>query len=150
MMTREALLQHWNSAWTGGLWAAPWSKVLDDLTPQQAAWQPTSSKSEKKHSIWQIVNHMIFWREHDLRSFAGDKPTAEEKKRRNFEPTPDPKSANWELTKSHFAQTQDRIREAIADPANPLDRLQYHIFHDSYHVGQIMLLRGLLGLKPIE
>lgn len=34
--------------------------------------------------------------------------------------------------------------------ANPLDRLQYHLFHNSYHLGQIMYLRAMQGLKPIE
>src|SRR5437870_7844591 len=56
-MQRDDFLKLWTSAWTGGLWAAPWSKALDDLTPQEAAWQPTSLKGEHRHSIWQIVNH---------------------------------------------------------------------------------------------
>src|SRR5437762_4983574 len=98
-MQRDDLLQHWTSAWTGGLWAAAWSKALADLSPQQAAWQPTSLKGEHRHSIWQIVNHMIFWREHDRRLLAGEKMSAEEKQQRNFEPTPDAAEAtiqNWE------------------------------------------------------
>ena len=145
-MQREDLLSHWDKAWTQGLWAAPWSKVLEGLTPQQAAWSPAPNR----HSIWQIVNHMIFWREHDLRTFAGDKPSADENQRRNFEPNPAPTSENWETTKTHFAKTQTGIHDAIADSKNPIDRLQYHLFHDSYHVGQIMLLRALQDLKPIE
>lgn len=39
---------------------------------------------------------------------------------------------------------------AIADAGHTLDRLQYVPYHDSYHVGQIMLLRALQGMKPIE
>ena len=145
-MQREDLLSLWDKAWTDGLWAAPWSKALEGLTPQQAAWSPAPNR----HSIWQIVNHMIFWREHDLRTFAGDKPSAEEQQRRNFEPTPAPTAEQWESTKKHFATTQSHIHDAIADPKKLIDRLQYHLFHDSYHFGQIMLLRALQGLKPIE
>src|SRR5437870_119190 len=107
-MQRDDLLQHWTSAWTGGLWAAPWSKGLEDLTPQQAAWQPTSIKGEHRHSIWQIVNHMIFWREHDLQLLAGKKISNEEKQRLTFQPTPEPAEAtpgNWRATVERFAQT---------------------------------------------
>jgi uncharacterized damage-inducible protein DinB len=146
-MHREDLLKHWNDAWTNGLWAAPWSKAIDDLTPAQAAWTPAPGR----HSIWQIVNHMIFWREHDLALLKAQKMSSEEKERRNFEPTPSPASdAAWRETKKRFAQTHQQIDEAIANPANSIERLQYFLFHDSYHFGQIMYLRGMQGLKPIE
>src|SRR5437867_13313602 len=115
-MNRHDLRQHWNDAWTGGLWAAPWNKMLDDLTPQQAAWEPKSLDGTPRHSIWQIVNHMIFWREHDLHTFAGDKPTTEEKQRRNFEPTPEATQQNWDAAKNHFAKAQAEIADAIANP----------------------------------
>lgn len=149
-MNRDDLLKLWNDAWTSGLWAAPWSRAFDDLTPHQAAWSPKSVNGEKRHSIWQIVNHMIFWREHDVRSLAGDKPTADEKQRRNFEPTPPPAAAAWDATKSRFAETQQQISEAIANPGNSLDRLQFLIHHESYHLGQIMFIRAMLGMQPIE
>src|SRR5262245_47472670 len=124
-MNREDLLHKWNDAWTDGLWAAPWGKALEDLTPEQAAWAPQSVNGDKRHSIWQIVNHMIFWREHDIRAFAGDKPSAEEKKQRNFEPTPPPTPAAWQATKNKFAQTQQQIAALIGDPKNSVERLQY-------------------------
>ena len=149
-MERDDFLQHWNDAWKDGLWAAPWSKMLDDLTPQQAAWAPKSADGKSRHCIWQIVNHMIFWRELDLRTFKGDKPTAEETQRRNYEPTPEPTNANWDKTRQHFAKTQTEIAAAIANEKNQIERLQYHPFHDNYHVGQIMYLRAMQGLKPIE
>jgi len=158
---RNDLLKHWNDAWTGGLWYAPWGKALDDLTPQQAAWSPATASASasaggaasqpKRHSVWQIVNHMIFWREHALRSLIGDKPSPQEVERRNFElPPAKPTAEAWESTRRRFAEAQQQVRDAIADPKNSLDRLQYLIPHDSYHIGQIMYVRAMLGLKPIE
>jgi uncharacterized damage-inducible protein DinB len=146
-MNRDDLLKHWNEAWKDGLWAAAWSKALDDLTPAQAAWSPAPGR----HSIWQIVNHMIFWREHDLALLKGQKISSEEKGRRNFEPAPSPPSAAaWDATREHFAHAQQQFADAIADPKNSIERLQYFLFHDSYHIGQVMYLRSMQGLKPIE
>ena len=146
-MHRDDVLKHWNEAWTTGLWAAPWSKAVDDLTPAQAAWTPAPGRN----SIWQIVNHMNFWREYDLRTFAGNKPAAEEIKQHNFDVPPSPPTDQaWNATKQRFAQTQQQIAAIMADASKPLDRVQNHLFHDSYHIGQIMYLRSLQGLKPIE
>src|SRR3954471_21578609 len=40
---RELIQKWWQDAWTEGLWSASWSKSLDGLTPDQAAWQPPSA-----------------------------------------------------------------------------------------------------------
>lgn len=145
-MQRDDLLKHWNDAWTGGLWAAPWSKAIDDLTPVQAAWSP----SQGRHSIWQIVNHMIFWRDDALRALTNTRAKELERERRNFEAPAEISPKAWDAVKRRFAETQQQVRDAIADPRNPLERLQYLTFHDSYHIGQIMYLRSMQGLKPIE
>src|SRR6185503_3362504 len=77
---RELFAKWWNEAWSSGLWAASWSKSIDDLSPQQAAWSPAPGR----HSIWQIVLHMAFWRETWLRRVeSGQKPTDDEVKRGN-------------------------------------------------------------------
>jgi hypothetical protein len=60
---RELVIKWWDEAWTEGLWAAAWSKSLNDLTPAQAAWRPPATVGGERHSIWQLVLHMIFWRE---------------------------------------------------------------------------------------
>src|SRR6187549_87035 len=70
-MDRELLTKWWGEAWDEGLWAAAWGKAIDGLTAKQAATQPAPGRK----SIWQIVNHMIFWRENHLAQLAG-KPKA--------------------------------------------------------------------------
>ena len=97
-----------------------------------------------------MVNHMIFWREYHLRAMKGDKPKDAERERRNWESPADPTDEEWEATKARFENTQQRAREAMADAGSPLDRLKYFLPHDSYHVGQIMYLRAMQGMKAIE
>ena len=41
-------------------------------------------------------------------------------------------------------------KEAAAPPAKPQLDLRYLLFHDCYHVGQIMYIRALLGEGPLE
>ena len=146
-MDRPSLLKWWNDAWTEGLWAASWSKAVADLTPAQAAWTPAPGR----HSIWQIVEHMMFWREDNLRRLAGGtKPTPEQLASGNFPQIRDTSDAAWRDTLRRFEDSQKRLAAAIADPKNSLDRVAYLLPHDSYHIGQITYLRALQGLPPIE
>jgi hypothetical protein len=145
--TSRQLLSRWmEEAWEGGLWAAPWKRVLEGLSAQQAAWRP----AEGRKSIWELVNHVCFWREHELRKLAGEEISKEEVHQRNFEPPADTSDGAWQMSRHRFEQTHQRLREAIVQPGTDLARVQYLIPHDSYHVGQIMALRALQGLLPIE
>jgi uncharacterized damage-inducible protein DinB len=146
-MDREALLQWWNDAWNEGLWAAAWSKSVDGLTPQQAAWKPAPGR----HSIWQIVSHMLFWREDALGRLAGkDRPTDDEIARLNYPEPADVTDAAWKASVRRFRESQERIAAVVADPAGNIERIRYLLPHDCYHIGQINYLRALQGLKPIE
>ncbi len=142
---RRFLVRTWDEAWEGGLWAVPWKRALEGLTPEQAAWRP----AEGRHSIWQLVMHVCYWREHELRKLAGETVPREEIERRNFEAPADTSEAAWQATQDRFAQTQHRLAAAFANEATDLSRIQYLVPHDSYHVGQIMTLRALQSLPPL-
>jgi len=158
-MDREMLLKQWDEFWMSGLWAAPMSRAVEDLTPKQAAWKPSvvaegADHSGGRHSIWQIINHMLFWREVALRrTMGGPGPSEAEVASRNWDAPEGPlevTEANWSRTAVQLADSHQQMRGAIADPSVPLDRLQYLIGHDSYHLGQIMILRGMMGMKAID
>ncbi len=137
----------WDEAWNEGLWAAGWSKSLDGLTPEQAAWSPAPGK----HSIWQNVLHMCFWRESWIRrATTGVRNTDQEYTQLNFPEVTEISQAAWDGARQRFEQTQDGIRTCLADPSPAFDRLMYFLPHDCYHFGQINLLRSLQGLPPIE
>jgi hypothetical protein len=146
-MERADLLKWWNDAATDGLWAAPWHKSVSTLTASQAAWTPAPGR----HSVWQIVEHMIFWREDNLRRLAGGgKPTPEQLASGNFPVIADTSEGAWRASVARFERSHRQIAEAIADERNPLDRVKYLLPHDCYHNGQINYLRALRGLGPIE
>jgi hypothetical protein len=147
VMNQALLLKLWDESWKDGIWIAPWSKAVDDLTPAQAAW----TSSPGRHSIWQIVNHVCIWRETTLSRFDGRPgPSREELERDNFAEPSTPDQPAWDRTRARLRATHDDLRAAIAKPDAPLDRLPYHLGHDCYHLGQIMYLRAMQGLAPIE
>src|SRR5262245_64210386 len=102
MSDRGLIVKWWDEAWTEGLWAAAWSKSVDGLTPEQAAWQPPPAPAAAKagvgprHSIWQIVEHMIFWRDTWLVRIDGGPREAKDLATRNFPQPAAVTGAAWE------------------------------------------------------
>ncbi len=146
LIERESLITMWTEAWEEGLWAAAWSAAIEGLTPQQAAWKPQPGR----HSTWQIVNHLLFWREYSFRVLVGDRPVQVEVDRRNWEEPTEVNPAVWEETRRRFAESQEEILRTLRGEETRLNRFLYHLPHDNYHIGQIMYLRAMQGLEPIE
>jgi hypothetical protein len=146
-MDRSLLLNLWDESWSEGIWIAPWVKAVQDLTPEQAAWNPAANR----HNIWQIVNHVCVWREYTLALLAGGaRPTRPDSINDNFAMPDSPNLAAWKQTLGRLQATHDEFARAIPNPATSLERVPYHLGHDCYHLGQIMYLRALQGLAPIE
>ena len=148
---RAFIVKWWDEAWRDGLWAAPWSKAIDGLTAAQAAWAPTGVDGKPRYSIHQYVLHMIFWREGWLRRVAtGVKLTEAEKATGNFPVLTDLSEDAWRRDREHLEDTQRRMLAALKTSGPEGDTLIYFLPHDAYHIGQIMLIRAMLGFPPIE
>lgn len=143
----------WNDAWDDGLWAAGWRKSLEGLNAAQAAWSPPNAPGVQgtRHSIWVNVLHLCFWREDALRRLTDPtKPAPAAVEAGNFPKLSDASEAAWAATKARFATSQRQISEALARPGTDISRLKYMLPHDCYHMGQINLIRAMLGLAAIE
>ena len=152
MTDRELIVKWWSDAWNEGLWAASWSKSIEGLTPEQAAWSPPSRDgSAGRTSIWQIVLHMIFWRDNALRRIqTGEQPTDDEIARLNFPRIEDVSDHAWAEARARLKDSQDRVAKVFADSGADVSRAIYLLPHDCYHIGQVNYLRAMQGLKPIE
>jgi len=146
-MDRETMLRLWDASWSEGRGVPPWARAVGGLTAEQAAWRPGPGR----HSIWQNVNHVSIWREYVAARVLG-RPglTRDEVYARNFEEPQEATAAAWQETQARLRRSHEAMREVIAAPGARLEDVVEHFGHDCYHLGQIMLLRALQGLEPIE
>lgn len=79
-------------------------------------------------------------------------PTQAEIATKNFETPGDAAHASPELWRGaveRVERSQRLIEDALRDPAVDPDVFGGLVAHDAYHLGQIMLLRAMQGLKPL-
>ena len=146
-------LQHENCQWQPSL-----SEALEGLTAAQAAWKPTPAR----HSIWQIVRHLILWKRAVLAAWDGNPPDGAQLERDDWQEAAGGE-AEWErdrrtlleISMLFLTRAQALDDAGLSKPiawykgghTQPLAiRLVRTTTHDSYHAGQIRLLRALQGI----
>jgi len=145
MTDREMLIQMWDEMWNSYTWIPSWNKSFADLTAKQAAWKP----DPKRNSIWQILNHIAFWRETMVNRLAGKPPTDEVVAKSNWESPAEPTDAAWREALARLERSHQAICKALGDEKVPVEKLRYLLPHDAYHLGQVMYVRALQGLPAI-
>jgi uncharacterized damage-inducible protein DinB len=112
------------------------------------------------HSIWQIVEHMNYWMDYELRRIAGERPTYPEHAIESWPQNATPATDDqWRSARERMAGLLQRMgvladssTEALAanvvagtaaeaaQPSTVQDVLWQTLVHNSYHAGQIALL----------
>jgi len=118
------------------------------------------------HSIADLVFHMNYWMSYELKRIRGEKPTYPEHNAESFPSTPQNwdhlrRDLSWFLSEfASLAQSppEELRREIESSPAaleqqssklNSLEAILWQmVAHNSYHVGQIALIRRTLGAWP--
>jgi uncharacterized damage-inducible protein DinB len=120
------------------------------------------------HSIGQLVFHINYWMEYELRRIRGQRPAYPEHSSESFPAAPSPAdAAEWDrlrtrmtellgefaaLAKSSSQELQREIESVHAGDKNVAGALEAVIMqmvaHNSYHVGQIAMVRRALGSWP--
>ena len=126
----------------------PWhgysiKELLKGLSPQQAQAKPIPGR----HSIWEIVLHMISWREiivERLKLGEG----FEVVKEKEWPPIYNVTSESWSTTLKALEQSQQKLLKAVGDKSVPSQIQLYGMYavfqHDLYHAGQLAVLKKLL------
>ena len=130
----------------------PWIDVTLMDTLQNISYQKAAEKYKNCNSIWEIVNHIIAWRENVLQRVQGK--VINTPNHNYFEPVIDISEKAWKNTLSKLEQSQQQwllfllnCNEVEFDTLYPNNNLNYYehihgiIQHDAYHLGQIVILK---------
>lgn len=137
----------------------PWIDVTLSQTFKKISTEQALKKIDNLNSIWQIVNHMISWRETLLSRVKDESITVPDN---NFiKEIEDTSEKSWERTLKRFKKSQMDIISFLSDSKDKvLDKvssasgytyyelIQAILQHDAYHLGQIVLILKLInGMK---
>jgi uncharacterized damage-inducible protein DinB len=119
------------------------------------------------HSIGQLVFHMNYWMDYELRRIRGQRPAYPEHSSESFPPAPSPVDAQeWDRLRAHLVTLLAEFAALAKSPRAELDRqietvhegdkiagtleavLWQMVTHNSYHLGQIATVRRALGAWP--
>ena len=136
--------------------------VCIDVPPDRAGWRP-----EWSHSIWQLVWHMNFWMDHELKRIEGLPVIYPEHAGLSWPDTAPQSATQWQQEVAHFGELLKRFDGYAGESREQLSRpvaathsseaehgssleavLLQTIVHNSYHIGQVVMLRRALGLWP--
>jgi uncharacterized damage-inducible protein DinB len=136
---------------------------VEDLSADLAARQVAGFP----HSIAQLVFHMNYWMDYELRRIRGEHPAYPEHNSESFPPPRSLNPAEWGTLRSKFANLLAEFAELANSPPAEMQRqiesghardaklagtleavLWQMVAHNSYHVGQIAMIRRMLGAWP--
>jgi uncharacterized damage-inducible protein DinB len=120
------------------------------------------------HSVGQLVFHMNYWMEYELRRIRGERPEYPEHSAESFPAAPSPVNTfEWDRLRERFAGLLDEFTALATSSRQELDRqietvhqgdakvagtleavLWQMVAHNSYHTGQIAMIRRALGAWP--
>jgi uncharacterized damage-inducible protein DinB len=120
------------------------------------------------HSIWQLVSHMNFWMGYEIKSVDGMAPSYPEHAALSWPAETAPSSEkHWADAIVTFTSLLQKLSTLAQAPPNVLARevkptypghtqiassvqsvLWQTLVHNSYHIGQIALIRRALGAWP--
>ena len=134
----------------GGEFNEP-ERILSDLTTEQACQTPPGSP----YSIAQVVAHLHYWQEAQIMNIQGE-PLPRPAHLDDTFAAPEP--AEWEALKSAFLAgieavgTLAREKAAVTSPDRDDTSIPYDLaesaLHNAYHLGQVVLLRRIMGFWP--
>jgi uncharacterized damage-inducible protein DinB len=140
-------------------WQPSLSRALEGLTAAQASWKP----GPERHSIWQIVRHLILWKRAVLNAWDGRPPDGQELEVGDWKEVAG-SEADWAkdrqtlleisrefLTRAERLSDTELSRHIVWYKSGGTQPLAVRIVrtttHDIYHSGQIRYLRALQGAK---
>lgn len=131
------------------------SSVFDGLDWTLAGDRPKNSP----HSAYQLLRHMVYWQEWVLEWLDGKRPTTPRHAAGSWPDTlAAPDRQAWKREVRRFQAGLRRLDQHASDAEllrkrgrrgrSGLDMLQAIASHNSYHAGQVVVVRQMVGAWP--
>jgi uncharacterized damage-inducible protein DinB len=157
MEKKELLMNAWDNAYDKEGWYTPLKDALRELSPEEATWK---SPGRSSHSIWELINHLLFYKERFLTYLKGNEFNSPIQSNDETFLILNTAPAYWEAVVHQLKAVHHEIRNKIsiltdeelkrALPESAVDiQLMDLIVHDAYHTGQIIFIRKLYGSWPL-
>ena len=155
MNRTDLLVKVLDSTYDKENWYAPFKDAIEGLTAQQASWKPPG---EATKSIWENVNHLIYYKERLASNMEGREWKNPLDGGETFFLTGQSDDDHkWLRVVERAENAQRNLREIVSKtPAEKFgqnsleEKVLDIILHDAYHTGQIMLIRKMQGTWPSE
>ncbi|PPA71085.1 DinB family protein [Jeotgalibacillus proteolyticus] len=142
MNTKEILVDQLDAT-LENTWFVSLKNSIDGLTEEQANWKAY----EATNSIFEIVNHLMYYNERCLKRFKGNsvEPNDHSDTFRNRE------GLSWEAAAAKLNDMMLEWKNAVVETdSSHLDEekagdIPYLTIHTAYHTGQILFIRKLQG-----
>lgn len=138
------LIQQLKNSHTNQEWFTPTKAAIDGLTIEQSNWKD----STENHSIGELVSHLVFWNEMNLKVFKGEKVSSFNNN--NKETFKNNNAQDWGnlVKKLDSIQTEwERLTEGATDKqiTEWNTEIANMTLHTAYHTGQIIYIRKRNG-----
>jgi uncharacterized damage-inducible protein DinB len=109
------------------------------------------------HSIFQLLNHLVYWQDWVVNWLDDRNPPIPESAAGSWPGNASPANAEaWEEALERFIGGVDKLNRqacetdpfAKGDGKSRLEMLQTIASHNSYHLGQVVILRQMIGAWP--
>ena len=141
---KSLLVEQLKNTHTNKEWFVPTKKAIEGITLEQSNWKD----STENHSIGELVSHLIFWNEMNLKAFKGEKVA--EFKGDNKETFKKNNGQDWENATRKLDSIQTEW-EKLTENATDEQISEWNVeianmtAHTAYHTGQIMYIRKRNG-----
>lgn len=157
MTLKDLLVDHLTHTFEREAWQPPLGEAVDGPTASQAAWKP----GPDRHSIWQIVRHVILWKQSLLDALDGQIRDFKALEALDWpDASGDDNAWHGDIARLRDISMEIKRRVAGLDDAgvvHPIPtysglrdqpialRVMQAATHDIYHAGQIQYIRALQG-----
>lgn len=156
MTPKQILLEQFNTAYDENGWFVALKNTLVNLTAEQAAWKPENADN----SIWEILSHLNYYNRAYLERFKGiDYVYPKTNNDETFESDESISEKAWQAEIAEFeaimnewrklleSADDEKFNQTVTTKRTDLwhSLISNINLHNSYHGGQIVVLRKLQG-----